>query len=98
MDKRLLKELVVESGHTEVADVEIDALFKTIDTNQNKLIDIDEFMAYLQVADKVKVTTEDHLTARDVCYSVRKAHAKINALDVFEMFRKLPSSFTPSFS
>lgn len=66
-----------------------------MDTNDNGEIDIDEFMAFIYMADKVK--TNDSRT-KDTVFHIRKASLKLNKTDVMMMFSKMPMSMNPSFS
>ena len=43
----------MRSGHTQVTEQEIDLFFNEMDENNNGKIDIDEFMAFVQVAHKI---------------------------------------------
>lgn len=72
IDQLNLKQLIISAGYTEVTDYEIGNLFKDIDSNQSGTIDIDEFLAYLYVGDKIQ------LRSRDTLLQIRKAHLKIN--------------------
>lgn len=74
---------------------EVARLFREMDTNDNGEIDIDEFMAFLYMADKVK--TNDPRT-KDTVFHIRKASLKLNKTDVMTMFTNMPLSFNPSFS
>jgi hypothetical protein len=47
-------------------------------------VDVDEFMAFIYAGDKLKIQSSDTLM------HIRKAHAKLNCIDIFDMFRKLP--------
>ena len=66
-----------------------------MDDDQNGTIDIDEFMAFIHVADKVKAK---NIEARDAVFNIRKARLKLNSLDLLQMFQRMPLSFLPSFS
>ena len=66
-----------------------------MDTDKNGTIDIDEFIAFMQVADRVRTK---NLQARDVVFNIRKARLKLNSLDLLDMFMRMPLSFLPSFS
>jgi hypothetical protein len=66
-----------------------------MDTNDNGEIDIDEFMAFIYMADKVK--TNDRRT-KDTVFHIRKSSLKLNKTDVMTMFSKMPMSMNPSFS
>jgi Ca2+-binding EF-hand superfamily protein len=46
--------LIVKAGHKTVTQAEIEAIFAEMDSDKNGTIDIDEFMAFVQVADKIK--------------------------------------------
>ena len=95
LDKDAVRALIVRAGHKEVSDQEIDAIFKEMDADSSGLVDIDEFMTFVLVADKLQ--TKDP-KARDAVFNIRKAHLKLNAADLLEMFSELPPSFVPSFS
>lgn len=66
-----------------------------MDDDKNGTIDIDEFMAFINVADKVKAK---NIEARDAVFNIRKARLKLNSLDLLQMFQRMPLSFLPSFS
>jgi len=85
----------VKAGHKTVTDAEIDAIFGEMDSDKSGTIDIDEFIAFMQVADRVR--TKDP-QARDAVFNIRKARLKLNSLDLLEMFMRMPFSFLPSFS
>ena len=87
--------MIVVAGYAEVTDQEIDSIFTEMDENKNGYIDIDEFMTYIQIADKVKAKDPK---SKDAVFNIRKARLKLNALDLFEMFYSLPASFLPSFT
>ena len=78
-----------------MTDQEIDAIFTEMDTDENGILDIDEFMAFILIADRVK--TKNPL-ARDTVFNIRKARLKLNSLDLLDMFLKMPLSFLPSYS
>ena len=90
-----LRSLIIKAGHKEVTDAEIDAIFIEMDSDKNGTIDIDEFIAFIQVADRIKAK---NLQARDAVFNIRKARLKLNSLDLLEMFLAMPLSFLPSFS
>lgn len=92
LNKEGLKKLVVSSGHEGIADAEIDALFADIDTNKSGLIDVDEFMAFMYVGDKIDVKS------RSIILEIRKAHMRLNAKSVIDMLRLAPSFTTCSFT
>ena len=73
----------------------MDSIFVEMDSDQNGVLDIDEFMAFVMIADRVK--TKNSL-ARDAVFNIRKSRLKLNSLDLFKMFNKMPPSFLPSFS
>ena len=54
MTKDGLRSLIIKAGHKHVTDAEIDAIFVEMDSDKNGTIDIDEFIAFVQVADRVK--------------------------------------------
>jgi len=85
----------MKAGHKTVTQAEIEAIFAEMDSDKNGTIDIDEFMAFVQVADRVK--TKNQL-ARDSVFNIRKARLKLNSIDLLEMFVRMPLSFLPSFS
>lgn len=63
-----------------------------IDLDGNQAIDIDEFIAFLSIADQIKF--KNPLTKTTV---VRIKHArKLQPLDFYNCFKNLPSSFQPS--
>ena len=66
-----------------------------MDDDKNGTIDIDEFIAFINVADKVKAK---NIEARDAVFNIRKARLKLNSLDLLQMFQRMPLSFLPSFS
>ena len=81
--KNGLKNLIIKAGHREVTDQEIDSIFMEMDTDESGTIDIDEFMAFVQVADRVKAK---NIEARDAVFNIRKARLKLNSLDLLQMF------------
>lgn len=85
----------MKAGYKEISGDELDSIFTEMDADKNGTIDIDEFIAFIQVADRVKTKNTQ---ARDAVFSIRKARLKLNSLDLFEMFLKMPLSFLPSFS
>ena len=90
-----LKSLIVKSGYKSISNAEIDSIFIEMDSDKDGTIDIDEFIAFIQVADRVKTKNTQ---ARDAVFNIRKARLKLNSIDLFEMFLKMPLSFLPSYS
>ena len=78
-----------------MTDAELDSIFKEMDEDNSGYIDIDEFLTYIKVADKVKAKDPK---SRDAVFNIRKAHLKLNALDLLLMFKRMPATFVPSFS
>mmetsp|Transcript_24323 Transcript_24323/g.32584 ORF Transcript_24323/g.32584 Transcript_24323/m.32584 type:complete len:115 (+) Transcript_24323:1721-2065(+) len=66
-----------------------------MDADKNGTIDVDEFIAFTQVADRVR--TKDP-RSRDAVFNIRKARLKLNSLDLLDMFMRMPLSFLPSYS
>ena len=93
--KKGLKNLIISSGHKSVTDEEVDAIFVEMDKDKSGTVDIDEFIAFVQVADRVR--TKNPLS-RDAVFNIRKARLKLNSLDLLEMFIRMPLSFLPSIS
>lgn len=94
-DRRMLREeglrkLIVSSGYSEVSDEEVSALFADIDTNKSGEIDVDEFMAYMYVGDKIDVKS------RSTILAIRKAHMRLNSKGVIDMLRLAPAFTTCS--
>lgn len=85
-----LKRLIVSTGHTEVTDEEVAALFADIDTNQGGEIDVDEFMAYMYAGDKIDAKS------RNTILAIRKAHMRLNTKGVIDMLRLAPAFTTCS--
>lgn len=92
INKTQLKELIVTAGYEEVTDEEVESLFKEIDLDKSGTIDVDEFMAFIYTGDRLNINA----MSKDTVMKVRKNHAKINSLDVFDMFRRMPNSFHPA--
>ena len=90
LNKEGLKKLLVSSGYAAITDEEIDTLFADIDTNQSGLVDIDEFMAFMYVGDKIDVRS------RTLILEIRKAHMRLNARSVIDMLRLAPRFVTCS--
>lgn len=95
LNKAQLKTLIMKVGHKSVTVDEVARLFREMDTNDNGEIDIDEFMAFIYMADKVK--TNDHRT-KDTVFHIRKASLKLNKTDIMKLFSDMPMSMNPSFS
>ena len=66
-----------------------------MDADKSGTIDVDEFIAFTQVADRIR--TKDP-RARDAVFHIRKNRLKLNSLDLLDMFLRMPLSFLPSFS
>ena len=49
-----LKRLIVKSGYKEITDEELNSIFLEMDVDKNGTVDIDEFIAFVSVADRVK--------------------------------------------
>lgn len=47
ISKEGLRNLIIKSGHKMVTQEEIDSIFKEMDSDQNGLLDVDEFMAFV---------------------------------------------------
>lgn len=95
VDKTGMRSLIVKAGYKEVSDGELDAIFLEMDSDKNGTIDIDEFMAFAHVADRIKTKNTQ---ARDAIFNIRKARLRLNSLDLLQMFQVMPISFLPSFS
>ena len=65
-----------------------------IDIDENQNIDIDEFIAFLSVADQLKFR---HPTSRTTLINIRRAR-KLNPIDFFNCYKSLPQFFGPSFT
>jgi len=61
INKESLKTLIIAAGYSTISDTEINNLFAEIDTNDSGFVDVDEFMGYMYVGDKVNLRSRDTL-------------------------------------
>ena len=87
-----MKKLLVKAGLAEVSDKDVATLFKEIDTNDSKSIDIDEFMAWSYSGDRLNTES------RSLIVALRKERALLNLPALVDMFRGLAKTFQPACS
>jgi Ca2+-binding EF-hand superfamily protein len=78
----------------ELSEVQLDELVGEIDIDGNLVIDIDEFIAYLSIADQIKFK---HPTSKTVIMKIKQAR-KLQPIDFYNCFKNLPKFFLPSFT
>jgi hypothetical protein len=65
---------------------------REIDLDGNNLIDIDEFIAFLAIADQIRFSNPHN---KAVLIKIKHAR-KLQAIDFYNSFKNLPQSFQPS--
>jgi hypothetical protein len=78
----------------ELTDVQVEELMKELDLDQNQSVDIDEFIAFLSIADQLKFRNPANKTN---IIKIRHAR-KLHAIDFYNCFKNLPQFFLPSFT
>ena len=86
--------LALQKLGVELTEVQLDDLLRELDLDGNSYIDIDEFVAFLSIADQVKFRNPQ---AKTNIVKIRQAR-KLHAMDFFNCFKNLPQSFLPSFT
>jgi hypothetical protein len=69
-------------------------LFSELDVDLNQAVDIEEFIAYLSIADQLKFKNPN---SKVTLINIRRAR-KLHPIDFFNCFKNLPSFFTSSFT
>lgn len=70
----------------DLTDVQLDDILREIDLDGNDHIDIDEFIAFLSIADQIKFKNPQAKTS-----VIKLRHArKLHAMDFFNSFKNLP--------
>jgi hypothetical protein len=72
-----------------LSDVQVDDLLKEIDLDQNNVIDIDEFIAFLAIADQVRFSNPAN---KAILIKIKHAK-KLQPIDFYNSFKNLPQSF-----
>jgi centrin-3 len=75
-----------------LTDVQLEDFMLEIDLDQNKMIDIDEFVAFLSVAEQLKFKNPNN---KSVVVKIKHAR-KLQAMDFYNCFKNLPQSFQPT--
>ena len=91
LSKEEFREALVRLGIV-LSDVQLDDLLKEIDLDENKVIDIDEFIAFLAIADQVRFTNP---ASKSILIKIKHAR-KLQPMDFYNCFKNLPHSFQTS--
>jgi len=75
-------------------DQQLSDLFYEMDSDPNSGIDIDEFVAYLSIADRLKFRNPKSKTT---LINIKRARS-LNPIEFYQCFKRLPSSFSLSFT
>mmetsp|Transcript_30802 Transcript_30802/g.30312 ORF Transcript_30802/g.30312 Transcript_30802/m.30312 type:complete len:176 (+) Transcript_30802:553-1080(+) len=93
LNKQELQQVIAKLG-VELTEVQMNDLMSEMDTDQNQSIDIDEFIAFLSIADQLKFRNPG---SKVTLMNIRRAR-KLHPIDFFNCFKDLPAFFTPSFT
>ena len=77
----------------EVSMEELIELMNEIDVDRDGELDIDEFVALMNMGDEIQFRSA---AAKNTFMHIRKAR-KLNPLDFFKCFKNMPMNFVPSF-
>ena len=77
----------------EVSMDELVELMNEIDVDRNGQLDIDEFVALMNMGDEIQFHSA---AAKNTFVNIKKAR-KVNPLDFFKCFKNMPINFVPSF-
>jgi hypothetical protein len=91
LSKGEFREALVRIGIV-LSDVQVDDLLKEIDLDQNNVIDIDEFIAFLAIADQVRFSNPAN---KAILIKIKHAK-KLQPIDFYNCFKNLPQSFQTS--
>lgn len=70
----------------------MDELMREIDLDNNQVIDIDEFIAFLSIADQIKFKNPN---TKSIIVKIKQSR-KLQATDFYNCFKDLPQFFQPS--
>lgn len=91
LSKEELRACLLKLG-ADLSEEQLGELIGEMDEDENAQIDIDEFVAFLTVADQLKFK---HEGSRRTLVNIRRAR-KLNAVDFFNCFKGLPQNYAPS--
>lgn len=72
-----------------LSDVQLEDLMKEIDLDQNEMVDIDEFIAFMSIAEQLKFKNPNN---KAVIIKIKHAR-KLQAMAFYNCFKNLPQSF-----
>ena len=85
LSKAEFREALARMGVT-LSDVQVDDLLKEIDIDDNKVIDIDEFIAFLAIADQIRFSNP---ASKAILIKIKHAK-KMQPMDFYNCFKNLP--------
>lgn len=91
LSKAEFREALARMGVT-LSDVQVEDLLKEIDIDENKVIDIDEFIAFLAIADQIRFSNP---ASKAILIKIKHAK-KMQPMDFYNCFKNLPQSFQTS--
>ena len=91
LNKEELRAALVTLNIT-LTDIQMEDLMKEIDLDSNQMIDIDEFIAYLSIADQIKIRNPQ---TKSTIVKIKQGR-KMQAIDFYNCFKNLPQFFQPS--
>jgi len=95
LNERQLKQLVIKIGYAEITDEEVLDMFDEMDADDSKEVDIDEVMAFLYLADRIKTKKT---STRDTVFTIRSSILNLNHSTLMDIFQQMPATCTPSFT
>lgn len=78
----------------DLTEVQLDELMRELDLDSNQSIDIDEFIAFLSIADQIKFKNPANKT---IVVKIKQSR-KLHPMDFYNCFKNLPQFFQPSFT
>jgi hypothetical protein len=75
-----------------LTDVQLEDLIKEVDLDGNQMIDIDEFIAFLSIADSIKIRNPQ---TKSTIVRIKQGR-KLQPIDFYNCFKNLPQFFQPS--
>lgn len=78
----------------DLTEVQLEDLMRELDLDGNQAIDIDEFIAFLSIADQIKFKNPQN---KAVVVKIKQSR-KMHPMDFYNCFKNLPQFFLPSFT
>jgi len=88
LDKGELRQALLSLGVT-LTDVQLEDLMKEVDLDGNEMIDIDEFIAFLSIADSIKIRNPQ---TKATIVRIKQGR-KLQPIDFYNCFKNLPQFF-----